>query len=123
MPAPGEGSRDGASVTSIGSTAVNFEPWPYWLATVKSPPIIWQNLRLIAKPSPVPPNFLVVDASAWLKVWNNLPICSAVKPIPVSVTAKARVGARTSRASRAAERTRSVIVPFSVNLAALDSRL
>ena len=30
-----------------------------------SPPISWQNLRLMASPRPVPPNLRVVEASAW----------------------------------------------------------
>ena len=41
-----------------------------------SPPIIWQNRRLMASPSPVPPYLRVVDASAWTNSWNSLPICS-----------------------------------------------
>jgi hypothetical protein len=39
---------------------VNTEPLPRSLATVMSPPIIWQNFRLITKPSPVPPYLLAV---------------------------------------------------------------
>ena len=41
-----------------------------------SPPIIWQNCRVIARPSPVPPYLRVVEASAWVKAWNSLPSCS-----------------------------------------------
>src|SRR3984893_15502345 len=52
-----------------------------------SPPIIWQNLRLITRPRPVPPYFRVVDASACENSWNNLTICSGVMPMPVSATA------------------------------------
>ena len=33
---------------------MNTEPLPGSLPTVMSPPIIWQNFRLITKPSPVP---------------------------------------------------------------------
>jgi hypothetical protein len=33
--------------------------------TVRSPPIILQDARLIASPRPVPPYLLLVDASAW----------------------------------------------------------
>ena len=40
--------------------------------TVMSPPISWQNLRLMARPRPVPPYLRVVEASAWLKAWNSL---------------------------------------------------
>jgi len=37
------------------------------------PPIIWQNLREMAKPKPVPPNFRLVEASACTKAWKSLP--------------------------------------------------
>ena len=63
------------------------EPRPGSLVTVMSPPIIWQKRRLIASPRPVPPYLRVVEASAWTKSWNSLPICSGVMPMPVSVTA------------------------------------
>ena len=66
---------------------VKVEPRPGSLATVMSPPIIWQKRRLIARPSPVPPYLRVVEASAWTKSWKSLPICSGVMPMPVSVTA------------------------------------
>jgi hypothetical protein len=49
---------------SLGRHTVNTEPLPGSLSTVMSPPIIWQNRLLIASPSPVPPYFRVVDASA-----------------------------------------------------------
>ena len=51
--------------TSAGRRMVKVEPWPGSLATVMSPPIIWQKRRLIASPSPVPPYLRVVEASAW----------------------------------------------------------
>jgi hypothetical protein len=37
-----------------------------------SPPISRHNLRLIARPKPVPPYVLVVDASAWLECSKGL---------------------------------------------------
>jgi len=43
---------------------VNSEPFPNWLVTVTSPPMSRQNFRLMARPSPVPPNRRVVEASA-----------------------------------------------------------
>ncbi len=39
----------------VGSHTVNREPSPSTLSTVMSPPIIWARLRLIVRPSPVPP--------------------------------------------------------------------
>ena len=54
----------GVSETSAGSETVNVEPSPGWLVTVMSPPMSRQNLRLMARPSPVPPNLRVVEASA-----------------------------------------------------------
>src|SRR5262249_26393690 len=45
------------------------------------------SLRVMARPSPVPPNFCAVVASAWLNSPNSLACCSAVMPMPVSETA------------------------------------
>ena len=39
----------------LGSWIVKVEPRPSSLATVMSPPIIWQKRLLIASPRPVPP--------------------------------------------------------------------
>ena len=36
------------------------------LLTLTSPPMSWQNLRVIVRPRPVPPYRLVVDESAWV---------------------------------------------------------
>ena len=52
------------SSTRAGIVAVKDVPWPASLTTVMSPPMSWQNLRLIARPSPVPPYLRVVEASA-----------------------------------------------------------
>ena len=57
----------GVLTTIAGKRAVNVEPLPNSLMTVTSPPIIWQILRVIARPSPVPPYLRVVEASAWEK--------------------------------------------------------
>jgi hypothetical protein len=73
---------------SVGRRTVKVEPSPGVLVTVMSPPINRHSLRLIASPSPVPPNCRIVDASAWVNSWNSRPICSSVMPIPVSETAK-----------------------------------
>src|SRR5262249_4084729 len=76
----------GAS-TILGSRIVKLEPRPGSLSTVMSPPIVWQKRRLMTRPSPVPPYLLAVVEDAWENSWNNLPICSGVIPMPVSVTA------------------------------------
>ena len=38
----------------------------------------------IASPNPVPPNFLVMEVSAWENAINSFEACSSVIPIPVS---------------------------------------
>ena len=55
--------------------------------TVMSPPIRRQKRRLMASPRPVPPYLRVVEASACMKSWKSLAVCSAVMPMPVSATA------------------------------------
>src|SRR5258708_31211930 len=57
----------GCSVTSVGRVTVKIEPLPYSLVTVKSPPIICAHFRESASPSPVPPYFFEVEASACVK--------------------------------------------------------
>ena len=61
----------------------------------------------------------VVVSSAWVKRWNRRDSCSWVMPMPSSRTSKAIQSPSVFPARRAD----SVIVPFSVNLAALPSRL
>ena len=48
----------------LGNRIVNVEPRPGSLSTVMSPPIIWQNRLLIARPRPVPPYLLAVAVEA-----------------------------------------------------------
>src|SRR5204862_1866155 len=71
-----------------GRVTVNVEPLPNSLSTVSSPPINWQNLRDSARPSPVPPYFFDVLASACVKAWKSFDSCSGVMPMPVSRTVK-----------------------------------
>src|SRR5262249_23700608 len=47
-----------------GRRTVNTEPLPASLDTVTSPPIMRASLRERARPSPVPPKFCAVEASA-----------------------------------------------------------
>ena len=67
---------------------MNVEPRPGALVDRDSPPSIWQKCWTSASPRPVPPNRLLVDASAWANAWNSRPSCSSVIPMPVSETAK-----------------------------------
>src|SRR4029079_18027404 len=113
---PVAGSEPGPCWTAEGRYTVKVEPSPYTLVTVRSPSIRRQNCRLIARPSPVPPYLLLVLASAWENASNSRPSCSLVIPMPVSETAK-------EMQSACARVTVNLIVPWSVNLAALDSRL
>ena len=62
------------------------EPLPGSLVTVTSPPIMRASLRVMARPSPVPPKRCAVVASAWLNSSNSFACCSAVMPMPVSET-------------------------------------
>jgi hypothetical protein len=64
----------------------NSLPLPGSLSTQISPPIISTRRLDMVNPSPVPPYFLVVELSAWLKAWKSFPFCSSVSPIPVSRT-------------------------------------
>src|SRR5690242_9713647 len=105
-----------------------------------------QKWRLIASPSPVPPYLLRVDASAWENASNRRPSCSSVIPMPVSERAKTRnppppapppcEGEGRSAAGSpslahggggwgvgASFAALNAITPWSVNLAALESRL
>ena len=81
-------------------------------------PIIWASFLVIASPSPVPPYFREVEASAWVKGRNIRPICSGVMPMPLSRT---RNTTRSPSAPFLAHF--KVIVPPLVNLQAFDSRL
>src|SRR5262249_30931309 len=65
--APG---TDAGASTRCGKRMVKVEPRPGVLATVMSPPIIRQKRWLMARPSPVPPYWRAVVASAWENSWN-----------------------------------------------------
>jgi hypothetical protein len=56
---------------------VNTEPFPSSLVTITSPPIMRASLRVMARPSPVPPKFCAVDAPEIrpmrLQGWQRLP--------------------------------------------------
>ena len=77
------GTRDGRpGCASTPSRAVNEKvvPLPGVLSTVRSPPISRTSRRLITRPRPVPPYFLVVELSACVNDWNSLSCCSGRDP-------------------------------------------
>src|SRR5260370_30344861 len=113
------GKFHGAYVCSPpGSRTVNTEPLPGSLATVTSPPIMRASLRVMARPSPVPPKRCAVVASAWLNSLNSFACCSAVMPMPVSETANS-----TKLLPLLTLRAASLTSPSLVNVQALLNRL
>src|SRR6516165_9018861 len=104
--------------TRPGRRTVKTEPLPGSLATVTSPPIMRASLRVMAKPSPVPPYCRAVEESAWVNSSNSLACCSGVIPMPVSATAIS-IQLRPSTTLL----TRSLTSPCLVNLQALLNRL
>src|SRR5436305_9402512 len=107
--------QDGATP---GRRTVKTEPLPSSLVTVTSPPIMRASLRVMASPSPVPPNFCAVEASAWLNSSNSFACCSAVMPMPVSETANS-----TKLLPLLTLHAASLTSPALVNLQALLRRL
>src|SRR6266700_2353804 len=53
------------ALTTPGRRTVKTEPLPGSLVTVTSPPIMRASLRVMARPSPVPPYCRAVEESAW----------------------------------------------------------
>src|SRR5262249_36068611 len=76
------------------------------------------SLRVMARPSPVPPKFCAVVASAWLNSSNSFARCSGVMPMPVSETANS-----TKLLPLLTLRAASLTSPALVNLQALLRRL
>src|SRR5262245_57752454 len=110
--------RTHARAQPLGRRTVKTEPLPGALATVTSPPIICASLRVIERPSPVPPKCLAVEASAWTNSSNTFACCSGVMPMPVSMTANS-IQLHPSEILR----VRSETSPCLVNLQALLNRL
>jgi hypothetical protein len=79
------------------------------------PPIISVRAAQIDRPRPVPPNWRVIDWSAWTKRLNNRWRTVSSKPTPVSLTMKLSPPADRS--------TLSATSPRPVNFTALASRL
>jgi hypothetical protein len=73
-----------------GSSTRNRVPWPGSLSALIVPPISVTRSRVIARPSPEPPNWRVVELSAWVKRSNRRSIMSRSMPMPVSLTVMAK---------------------------------
>ena len=73
-------------VSPVGIRTRNVEPTPTVLETSTSPPMAVTMRRQIANPSPVPPNFRVVDWSACEKTSKIVESFSSGIPIPLSST-------------------------------------
>ena len=81
--------RSGTSAGSARMVKRKLEPLPIpalWARIV--PPIISARRRLMARPSPVPPNLRVVEESACEKDWNRRFMFPSEMPMPVSRTVK-----------------------------------
>ena len=74
------------SVAPASNVTWNVLPWPGTplLSAVTVPPISSASRRLIARPSPVPPNRRLVEASTCVNDWNRRSMRSGGIPIPVS---------------------------------------
>ena len=100
----------------------NADPTPTSLSAETPPPIRSARFRQIVSPSPVPPYWRVVDASAWTKLPNTASSLSGAIPTPVSSTAN-RSRARPGPAvPGGAAETRTTTDPSAVNLTAFESR-
>src|SRR6266852_4884123 len=95
-------------------------PLPGWLSTHIFPPMSPTKREEIVRPSPVPPNFRVVELSTWENA-SKINFCfSSGTPKPVSRTAKCNMRLSPAAESRA---TTTATSPRSVNLIALPIRL
>ncbi len=116
------GTRTAPALTPVDSTGtltVKVDPTSFSLWAVNEPPINSHICRLMLRPSPVPPNFRVVEASAWANGSNMRSNCSSVIPMPLSLTWMTSQSISDSVSRSALIST----VPRVVNLAALLSRL
>jgi hypothetical protein len=103
----------------VGSRTVKTEPLPGWLATVTSPPIMWASLRVMARPSPVPPNRWAVVASARVNSSPAAPASCRCRCRPLlsrclmSVGQASRLDMWASFRAMARPRTTKRLIPFS----------
>ena len=111
-----------ATSATTGSVMVKAKvlPTPGVLVMPICPPISSTKRLQMARPSPVPPNRRVVDASAWEKPLKICCWCSGAIPMPESCTENCTV---TCSALRACTLSASTTWPWVVNLMALPHRL
>ena len=95
------------------------DPRPGSLCTISSPPMRRHSFRLIASPSPVPPNCRVVDVSAWVKASKMRSCWSGAMPMPVSRTENRSVWAEPPAAATSWKPTVTTTSPSIVNFIAL----
>ena len=103
----------------MGSSSVKRLPRPGALCTSISPPSSRASRRQIVSPSPVPPNWRVVEVSAWENGLKARATCSGVMPTPVSSTWKRNIGSWPGASSR---HTMMRTWPTMVNFTALPTR-
>ncbi len=106
--------------SSITIVNQNRHPFSNKLSTPIVPFIISTNRLDMARPKPVPPNFLAVEISPCENGINNFSRTSGVIPIPVSFTSNSKVIIFFSFLSNL---IRTLISPRSVNFAAFDNKL
>ena len=114
-------ARAGKAIVAGAKEIVNQNtlPLPGVLRMPISPPIIATRSLEMVSPRPVPPNFRVVEASAWANGVNNFAMFSSVKPTPVSSTSNLTIICPLGAGSSV---TRTHTWPCSVNLIALPTR-
>jgi hypothetical protein len=115
----GFGRSAGLAARGRRSSMWKREPLPTSLSTPMRPPISSISRRLIASPSPVPPNSRVVEPSAWEKCSKIFSRAAAEMPTPVSSTLRLTCMCSPSGTTWA----RTTTSPWRVNLMALLSRL
>ena len=117
-------SSSGSAAGPAGSSnvAVNQKtlPPPGLGSSPMVPPRASTISREMARPSPVPPYTLVVDASAWVNGSKRCPIRAASTPTPVSATSTRSTVAPSATAPAVARMKTS---PRSVNFTAFEPRL
>ena len=96
------------------------EPLPFSPSAQTLPCIMLTSSFVMESPSPVPPYFLVIDASACVKLLKSLSLSSGESPIPVSTTIK---NSSTTSSIFVFNVISMPTYPCSVNLTALDTRL
>ena len=95
-------------------------PLPFSLSRWTLPCINSINCFVIASPNPVPPYFLVIEASTCEKLLNNLSFSSGEIPIPVSDTTK---NSSISSSNWSVFVTSILMYPTLVNFTAFDKKL